>query len=232
MNVHTLKGRNRYCGPAVIALLTGMTTDDASRLIRTISRKPMVTGTSTKEMLVALDYSDVLHKQVLGHIPRDMKSRPTIAAWLETIQPEKLYLVEAGNHWQLIGSGHFVDGIVKKPVPVTDKRARRRSKIKNAWLVNNSQAVIPRERIDSLPKKNMDHIHVRRKIVELIKGTEIEFHDPDYQGGTIYVYPPEEFSHGIRDEYGEEHFCDSWQEALERAEVYLKEFYPEGELVK
>ena len=46
--------KNRYCGPSVISAITGMTTGEAARLIRTISGVKSVKGTSTRQVRNAL----------------------------------------------------------------------------------------------------------------------------------------------------------------------------------
>ena len=46
MKLHNVEGKQRWCGPAAIAAIAGVTTDNAAALIRRLERKRMVTRTN------------------------------------------------------------------------------------------------------------------------------------------------------------------------------------------
>lgn len=129
-------GQNRYCGPAVISALTGRSTQDASRLIRHYNGKPLTMGTSDGDLLKALSACGI-HATPYGDYG-DTSDRPTLSAWLETMRdpdPQHVYLVSAGHHWQLVQGDSFVCGQTRKVVPVTHKKVHRRARVKRAWVL-------------------------------------------------------------------------------------------------
>jgi hypothetical protein len=66
---HQIQGTNRYCGPAAIALLTGVTTDDAARVARRVSGRRYIKGMHNRDMVASLRcfYGQVFSVNVTGH---------------------------------------------------------------------------------------------------------------------------------------------------------------------
>mgnify|MGYP003142265071 FL=1 len=59
MKLHSLyvdpsKHRQRYCGPSIISILCGISTQDAALLIRKKFKKQSVKGSSTEQVLYVL----------------------------------------------------------------------------------------------------------------------------------------------------------------------------------
>jgi hypothetical protein len=54
------QGHNRYCGPAVVSILTGCDTAQAARLLREVSGKRSVKGTTPRQVLDALEARGVV----------------------------------------------------------------------------------------------------------------------------------------------------------------------------
>ena len=64
---------------------------------------------------------------------------PTFAQWLKATKdnrkPRRLFLIAVGNHWVVVSGRRFCCGLVKEPTSIRDPRARRRRRVKEAYLV-------------------------------------------------------------------------------------------------
>jgi hypothetical protein len=125
------KGHNRYCGPAVISILTGMTTNAAADKIRWRSGR-IVRGVYIHDLVAAL--------KDCGWRYREWKScpvKPTLAQWLKDTKARRtsgrIYLVLAGSHYQIITGRRYICGRVGELVSVRDKRVKRRARV-SQWL--------------------------------------------------------------------------------------------------
>lgn len=128
---------NRYCGPAAISAVTGKDTDEAAALIRSVTGQRAVIGTSKWGLLRALNKCGIAAAGVDMFAQRANKDRPTLAAYLKTIQHRRqagrVYLISAGHHWQLVEGRRFVCAITEEVVSVRDKRVRRRGRVEACW---------------------------------------------------------------------------------------------------
>ncbi len=111
------RGHNRYCGPAALAAITGLSTGEAAKLLREISGKAYIKGTAVSTMLAALNQCGfpVTHKAT-----GSAKMAPTMKRWLEDCYDGSLVLVEAWNHWWAMADGYFVDSFCNLLTPVSD----------------------------------------------------------------------------------------------------------------
>lgn len=151
------KGRtdkNRYCGPSVISALTGMTTGQAARLLRKQTGKKLIKGTSIGAILRALHRCGIDACDRVNYInPID---RPTLAEWLRLTHGErgdKIFLIVAGNHWQVVSGHRYVCGRVRKIVKTSDKVVKRRARVETVFTLHAPNGVkIPPEA--QAPKKS------------------------------------------------------------------------------
>lgn len=140
MNIKPVKVEgNKYCGPAVISAIAGITTGEAARIIRETSNVRAVRATSIWQVERAFDELDykltkVPHLDLFAH-----KDRPTLARWLkqnkELRAAGRVFLVSAGRHWQLISGRRYVCGRTVEIVSVRDKRVARRARVKGVWEI-------------------------------------------------------------------------------------------------
>lgn len=133
------RGRNRFCGPAVLSSLTGMDTDEASRAIRQVTGKASTMGTSYGAMIGTLRRHGIVASTVESWGNKKVRERPTIAQWLRSSKymrtSGRVFLLSAGRHWQLISGRRFVCGLTGEIVSIRDKRAGRRRRVKTVWLL-------------------------------------------------------------------------------------------------
>ncbi len=135
--------RNRYCGPAVISALTGMTTAEAARLLRHVTGKRSITGVYTRHLLQALKMCGI-------HITNktfDIKSKPTLARFLDSgdLWPCVTHLIVAGNHFQLVRDQQYVCGKTVDVVTVRNAKVKRRARVKQVFELVTDGIVIPDE---------------------------------------------------------------------------------------
>ena len=133
---------NNYCGPAVISAVTGMTTGEAARLIRHVSGQKMVKGSHTFHVLRALSLCNI------QNVKTTVVTRPTLAQWLKGSKDirtsGRVFLIVAGNHFQLVEGRRYVCGRTRDIVSVRSKLVKRRCRVETVHeLINEGRIQIP-----------------------------------------------------------------------------------------
>jgi hypothetical protein len=222
------KGHNRFCGPAALSIIAGIDTAEASAVIRHVSRKRSVQGTSNWEVLQSLALLGFKASSAAKVDPLNLKSNPTLAAWLKRDERDgkALYLIAAGHHWQVVQGRRFCCGITKDIVSIRDEKVKRRARISGVWKIEHDRKVALAE---VLPAKVKDtEATVRRKARTLAAkhGIEIEA-ERLYDGGEYYTRIIVWGQSGICDDEGRDpffgdHYADDWADALERVQAYIE----------
>lgn len=131
------KRDNRFCGPAVISLVTGMNTSDAARRIREYSGRRQVTGTSDEDLLAVLNDLRIKHHKLECYDHLLPKERPTLAAWLKlSSQMRKggrVFLLDSAHHWQLVKNARYACGLTGDWVPLTHAKIKRRGRVSTVY---------------------------------------------------------------------------------------------------
>ena len=148
---NTSSDTNRYCGPAVISAVTGMTTGEAARLIRHVSGQKMVKGSHTFHVLRALSLCNI------QNVKTTVVTRPTLAQWLKSSKDVRtsgrVYLIVAGNHFQLVEGRRYVCGRTRDIVSVRSKYVKRRCRVETVHeLISEGRIIIP-----NAARKPVDH---------------------------------------------------------------------------
>ena len=160
---------NRYCGPAVISAVTGMTTGEAARLIRHVSGQRKVTGSHTFHVLRALSLCNI------QNVKTTVVTRPTLAQWLKSSKDVRtsgrVYLIVAGNHFQLVEGRRYVCGRTRDIVSVRSKLVKRRCRVETVHeLISEGKIIIP-----NAARKPKDHAASNRaKAQRLAKKMEVK----------------------------------------------------------
>lgn len=222
MKIHPVireKGGNRYCGPAVLSALLKISTDDAARLLRHYSGKRSIRGTSTNLIRHTLNQSGIRSERV------PVEGKPTLAGWLKAAKERRtdgrVYLIVAGNHWQLISGRRYVCGISKLVVSIADEVVKRRARVTEVYELADNGIKVPFVATKK-PKQSTKH----RKEIKSLKdraaqlGIDVEY---DRDLDKYEVWPPQylDLTHET-DPFYDQHFCYSWDEAKERIEAYIK----------
>ena len=167
LNIHSVNhgtrkaNKNRFCGPAVISALTGLTTMDGSRLIRVFSGKGSVTGTSEQEMKSALGACGIRMSQS----EFEFETNITLARFLKISsewRQSRVFLISAGRHWQLVQGRRFVCGQTEAVVGFKHPKVHRRSRVRGVWMLTASEGLkMPKELLEA--KKALKKREIERK---------------------------------------------------------------------
>ena len=120
---------NQYCGPAALAAFTGLTTGDSAALLRGVSGKRSIRGTSDDAMLDALETCGMGLMNSERFYPH---RRMTLNNWLRQHYDGNASLVSAGHHWLAFQGECFVDSFFRLPTPV-DKVHMKRAQVREVY---------------------------------------------------------------------------------------------------
>ena len=156
-NLNRTKGGNTFCGPAVISYLTGMNTTTAAACARmTCPSLKVVKGLRVVTMLQTL-------KRLGFQVDRVLtlnwgETKPTLNQWLKGSKDMRtagrVFLVVAGNHYQLVTGRRYACGITGEIVGLSDKRIAKLARVQCVY------EIIPRE--DQV-EKTFETIHAIEK---------------------------------------------------------------------
>lgn len=121
MKLHSIKGKNSYCGPAAIAALTGVTTDDAARELRAVSGRRAIKWCYTSELVAALER--------LGYRATETRvgDNPTLARWLRERENRGVAtIVLVTGHFVAVKGNKFADNRNPDPIFISKAPGRRR----------------------------------------------------------------------------------------------------------
>ena len=225
MELKQITGKNRWCGPAVVSFITGLSTDDVSLLIRQQTGRKKVTGTYASEVRRALN--------ACGYslVRRPVRDKPTLAKWLRDNKDQRtagrVYLIEAGNHWQLVTGRRYACGIVRDVVSVKHPKVKRRARVKGVYEVMGSihaddmtQTIQNNLALTKAARREATNTRAtaRKKAKSLAAVWGVDIEVDDFGGGnlSIYCFPPQWFQ-DLRDdgEVDVEIVAYSWDEAVD-----------------
>ena len=143
---HTQGRKNTFCGPAVLALLTGLSPEDSALHIRTHQhlRVPLrgerakrqsrvVKGTYFSDLKLVLDEFK-FEARTLFYQPFRNQAKPTLAKWFKEvrclgdhplIENDHAHILSAGDHWLLEHKGVLYDSFFPKGTSLKDSKYRR-----------------------------------------------------------------------------------------------------------
>ena len=218
---------NRYCGPAVLSFLTGQDTTECARWFRTLSNhRGAVKGSSEKNMLMVLDGIDIQTRQV--DLFRSSGDRPTLTTWLrdnkEIRTPGRVYLVVAGNHWQLITGRRYACGRIGEMVSIKDKRVKRRARVRQVWELTLPLGKLkipepPAPRVINKSMSSTTKAKAKRLQDKHGNSNDLWFEDGCLDSWTRYVACPE----WIHEDPEDFHYCYDWEAVVDLMEKYIKE---------
>jgi hypothetical protein len=150
MKIHDVRhgsggDKNGFCGPSAISALTGMSSGEAARLLRYITGRRSIKGTGTGSVLRALRMCGIeiaarpvaVENYVNKKGYTKTRGIHSLTAWLrKTVKertPGRVFLLVAGNHWQVISGRRYVCGQSGEIVSITDKKVKRRAKVTEAY---------------------------------------------------------------------------------------------------
>ena len=127
--------KNGYCGPAVISILTGMTTAQSAKVINASNGnlKHYIKSTSTREMSKAFSACGIDMAEKIK-IPKHIK---TLNKWLDDTEysrKDDMYLVSSGYHWLIIQGNNYVCGMTENIINMKTKNNTYLNEMKRTHL--------------------------------------------------------------------------------------------------
>lgn len=220
---HQKGDTNRYCGPSAISIVTGMASGEAARLLRHVSGKSSIKGTSDWHMQRALSMCGITAKSIsvkptakpsTRKIKDGFKTerRPTIAEWLrntaETRSSGRVFLVSAGHHWQIITGRRFCCGQTKAIVSLTHEKVHRRARVDDVYeLIAHPQGI----KVPSVARKANATATITAKdrsaFATFCRHHKLDWHKAS--DGYIEIDPCDEFPDGLT------FLFDDWSDAIQ-----------------
>ena len=132
---------NRYCGPAVVSFITGMNTSDVATRMREHNGAYAIRGTWTS------DVRCVLNERGFSLVRRPIETKNcTLARWLKDTKDQRtagrVFLIVAGNHWQLVSGRKYACGRIGDIVSIRDSRVKRRARVTEVYEVMKSTTAL------------------------------------------------------------------------------------------
>ena len=216
----TKADRNRYCGPSVISAITGMTTGEAARLIRHVGGRKSVKGSSTWEVKRSLDLCGIKSKRTTFGLTLGRSKGVTLAGWLKGTVKERtadrVFLIVAGWHWQLVQGRRYVCGIVGDVVSIKDKKIKRRARVAEVYeLTSIGKITTPSEA--TKPKQTTNNFRGKAQRLAKKMGMEISIERTGYGDNSYWI------DYEGEDDYVdlgviEGHCSYDWYEVLDKLE--------------
>ena len=226
--VNRTKSGNRYCGPAVISSVTGCTTDEAAKLIRTISGQRAVRGAATRHVLEAFSqHWGVSNRCIFDpHWRTPRNQLPTLAGWLRDNKQlrtaGRVFLIVAGNHFQLVSGRKYVCGITRDVVSIKDDKVKRRARVSEVYELTGTPRLTDAG-LAALAKKPPvnDRVEARKLARKYGVKIEIDYIEDGFPGA--YVYHPE-LDDDCDPLMDEGHYAYGWWEVRCKVETYADYF--------
>ena len=212
---------NQYCGPAVLSFLTGQDTSECASWFRRFSHhRGAVRGSNERNMRLVLTKLGIDYVP-LGSYPKS--KRPTLARWLrenkERRTPGRVYLIIAGNHWQLVTGRRYACGMVGAIVSIKNEGVKRRARVSYVWeLVIRDKLTIPEPQYKK-PTYSKERAKVYRLLKKYGEAHDLTCEDDRFESWSRYVSCPD-WIHKDPTDY---HIAHDWQEALGLLEMYVDE---------
>lgn len=217
---------NRYCGPAAISAIAGITTVEAAALIRQQSSRrsslprAAVKGTHDHEVdcaLRALGFRMTTFVYPLNS--EAAHRRVNLRRWAKDFaRGEDVYLVAAGHHWILVQGRYAMCGKTINLVAIAD-HPHARMFVTKAYRITKERT-IEAAKVVPAPTRNKSEDSARAKVKKISKerGFELERLNRN-EAFPLAVWP--HFPEGVEDPHPGDHYIDSWSEALERVQEYV-----------
>lgn len=143
IKLHKPHGKNRYCGPAAISAVTGVSTDEAAAVVRHLTGKRSVKGMHDGEMVRALSALGATVQEIARGGKRiEQKTgklrAPNLKEWMDARSEEHrgaLIVAIVTGHFVAIKGDIVVDSLLGREPRHILSDPSRRSVFRRAWVV-------------------------------------------------------------------------------------------------
>lgn len=159
-------GSNKYCGPAVLSILTGKTTDECARVISSINGKYTIEGVTLTHLIEAANR--------LGFDCESIDPSSTLFGTLiKLCRNDGIYIVTVTGHFVCIevdkGKIFFNDNHVKEPMPAASS-ARLQQACKAVHKVTKRrEPVLTSSKVVAIVHQDHLEPEIRVEVVQQIK---------------------------------------------------------------
>lgn len=228
------KGRTTWCGPSALDIITGCGYDRALDVLRLVTGKRSIKGTTNRAMLDALAKLSWTTKPV----PVDVGL--TLAAWLRgrsKDQQTQTFLINVTGHYVVVRGRKGCDSHTKEPVWISDMPFRR-SRVQKVWMVKSMLTMfgdVDRD-IVKMEEENRQRVRnrvgwlrTRRSALAEMKRLGLTY-VLNREGRALIVEPPDGYElDGLSEIIFDNR--DYWEEARAFLARYRREDLVESELV-
>lgn len=220
--------KNRFCGPAAVSAVTKMTTGEAARLLRNVSRKPKICGVSTHHLVRALALCNIIaRRQIVKPIkPVVLRGKtttqPTLAKWfsdsVKLRSSGRVFLVVAGHHFQIVSGRRFVCAQTEQIVSITDKKVHRRARVEDVFelvVTDGDKIAIPKSSRPDKPVSKADPHYLKFRRLAKERGWTYRIYK-ECDSHYLEIKPTPEWPEGL----DTMHYC--WSETMGRVEHCLE----------
>jgi hypothetical protein len=133
--MNKVEGYNKYCGPAVLSILTGKSTDECASVISSINGQYQVAGVTLQHLLMAADRLGFDQKAIFTQADGSTSLFSLITRIVTT---NGMYIVMLPKHFVCIEvkdkQVYFCDNHTKEPIPAASS-ARLMQRVSAAYQV-------------------------------------------------------------------------------------------------
>lgn len=211
-------GKNRYCGPTAVAAITGISTDEAARLMREWSGRRAIKGAGLGELAAALRARGCnVTGSGLQFAHLEAMERPTLAAWLKTgSRPlDRHVVVVYRNHYGVLLGRRYLCAQSGGATSLADIPGRR-GRMEGWFVVTLPEAPAPTIEPPKRAVYPQASALAKARRLATKHGIELE-RDRD---GYWVTHP--DFDDGDNDPCQGNHFCVGGDEVLQNVEAYVE----------
>lgn len=137
-NLKTVVGMNKFCGPAVLSILTGKSTDECAAVISRINGQYQVRGVLLNDLLLAAER--------LGFDSKAVDSAGSLFGTIvRLVHNDGMYIVMVPSHFVTIEvkdkKAFFCDNHTKEPIPAASS-ARLGQKVISVYKVTKRPEIV------------------------------------------------------------------------------------------
>lgn len=176
----SLKGKNRFCGPAALAAVMNCSTDEAARLIRKQSGQHAVKGTSPSAVFRAITANG-------GSISRGAV-QSDVPLW-QVVKGQPLTIVEVlcepgdhfSGHFVVVRRGKVIDSFTRKWVPIAE-HPWRNAKVQTGTRITSTPSLPAKPKRKTAAQRRLEtQIDWLRTTKWMVKALDQELANGRYQ---------------------------------------------------
>jgi len=121
-----IRGRNTFCGPAAIAALTGLSTDQAAAALRCVSGRKQIRAVTLKEIISVLVMQGATKFRAFPRPENEWVPLEKVAQKLEGLGPCLLSTTSIPDgkegHVSVVHNGYLADSVHRRkgPIPIEE----------------------------------------------------------------------------------------------------------------